>query len=92
MTTSTRLAVAVEHDRGAELLVRAHAPAERVGKRLRERDGVALDRDVHVEALLAEQDVAHGAADEVDALERLRHGGDRVEDRLQPLEPPRARP
>ena len=50
----------------------AHAAAELVGERLRERDRVALDRDVDVEAPLAEQDVAHGAADEVDALERLR--------------------
>ena len=81
------LVIAVEDDRRPELLVRAHAAAERVGQRLRERDRIALDCDVDVEAALAEQDVADGSADEVDALERLGHGGDRLEHGLQALEP-----
>ena len=51
-----------------------------------ELDRVALDRDVDVEAALAEQDVADGSADEVDALVALAGGGDRLEGRLQPAE------
>ena len=53
---------------------------QRAGERPGERDPVALDGDVDVEALLAEQDVAYGAADEVDALEGLADGLDRLED------------
>ena len=81
------LVLAVEDDRRAELVMRAHTPAERVRQRLRKCDRVALDGDVDVEAALAEQDVAHRPADEVDAFVRLRDGGHRLEDRLQPLEP-----
>ena len=54
---------------GAELLVRHDPPAQLLGEGARERDAVALDRDVEVEPRLAQQDVAHGAADEVDAVE-----------------------
>jgi len=67
---------------------RAHAAAERVCEGLRERDRIALDRNVHVEAPFAEEDVPHGAADEVDAFERLGDRGDRFEDGLQPLQSP----
>ena len=63
-------------------------PPSCVGEGLREGDRVAFDGDVDVEAPLAEQDVAHGAADEVDPLERLGDRGDRFEHLLQPLEPP----
>ena len=72
-------AVAVEHDRCAELRVRPHAAVERFCERLRELDGVALDGDVDVEALLAEKDVADRPADEVDALVALADGRDRLE-------------
>src|SRR5215211_2517231 len=61
------LVVAVHHYGRAELAVGPHASAEAVGDGARERDCVALHRDVDVEVRLAEQDVAHGAADEVDA-------------------------
>jgi len=79
-------AVAVEHDRSAELLVRPHPAVERVGERLSERDRVALDRDVDVEAALAEQDVAHRSTDEVDTLVRLADRGDCLEDGSEALE------
>ena len=52
------LAVAVRDDRRAEPLVRRRAAAERSRERVGERDRVALDGDVDVEALLAEQEVA----------------------------------
>ena len=45
-----------------------------------EGDRVALDRDVDVEALLAEQDVPDRSADEVDALGEIRERRDRVDD------------
>jgi hypothetical protein len=80
------LAGAVEDDGGAEALVRVRAAAERLRERLAERDRVALDGDVDVEAALSEQDVAYRAADQVDALVPLGHGGDGVESRPQPLE------
>ena len=80
------LAVAVR-DRGrAELLMRANVAAERLREQVAERDGITLDRDVDVEPGLAEQDVAHGAADEVDALGPLAERGDRLRDRREPLE------
>ena len=82
------LPVAVEHDGGAELLVRAHAAAELLRDRPRQRDCVALDGDVHVEAVLAEQDVPDGPADEVDAVDRVARGGDGVEHRREPLQAP----
>ena len=62
-------------DRGTELAVRPAAAAELRGQRPRELDRVALDRDVDVEVRPAEQDVADGAADEVDAGVRLRRPG-----------------
>ncbi len=79
--------LAVEDDGGAELVVGAHTPAERVGQGLRERDRVPFDGDVDVEAALPEQDVAHRPPDEVDALVGLGDGRDGLEDRLQALEP-----
>jgi hypothetical protein len=66
--------------------VRTDASAEGAADQPGERDRIALDGDVDVEALLAEQDVPDGAADEVDALDRLARRGDPVEDRAQPLE------
>ena len=72
-------AIAVAHRRGAEALVR-HARAARDQPR-RERVDVALDDDVELARLAAEQQVAHGAADEVHAL----HARGRVE------QPPAAR-
>src|SRR5205823_15049525 len=80
------LAVPVDDDRGAELLVRTHATAQRVGERLCERNRVALDRDIDVEAALSEQDVTHSPTDEIHALEVAAQGGDGLEDRLEPLQ------
>ena len=57
------------------------APAERARQLARERDRVALDHHVEVEALLAEQHVAHRAAHEVHALVG---GGDRLRSRAAP--------
>ena len=62
------LVVAVLHDRRPEPLVRRRAAFESLRERVRKGDRVSLDGDVHVEALLAEEDVANRAADEVDAL------------------------
>src|SRR3989304_4399978 len=71
------------HERGPDLPVR-HAPsAERLRERTAERDPLPLDRDVEVEALLAEEDVPDGAAHEVDAVERLADGLDRLEHALE---------
>ena len=83
------LVVAVEDDRGSELLVRADASVELLRDRACERDRVPFDDDVDVEVPLAEQDVADGSADEVDALVGLVDGDDRVErgrDALRELE------
>ena len=77
----------VEHDGRAEFLVRPHATVERLRESRRQLDRVALDGDVDVEALLREQDVAHGAPDEVDALVALAECGDRLEGRGELLEP-----
>src|SRR5205814_215337 len=74
------LAVPVDDDRGAELLVRTYAAAQRVGERLCERNRVALDRDIDVEAALSEEDVPHSPADEIHALEVAAQGGDGLED------------
>ena len=66
--------VARQHDdRGPELRVRAHAAAEALGQRAGELDAVALDGDVDVLQAVLEQQVAHGAADQVGAAEA---GGD----------------
>ncbi len=80
------LGVAVRDRGGAELLVRPDAPSERLREPAAERDRVALDRDVDVEPRLAEQDVAHGAADEIHALRPLAERRDRLGDRREPLE------
>ena len=77
------LAVAVRHDRRPEPPMRRRASAEGLRERVRERDRVALDGDVDVEALLAEEDVADRAADEVDALRPIAEARDRVGDALQ---------
>ena len=66
--------VAGDHDRGAELLVRDGPAAERRRERAAERDAVPLDGDVEIEGRLVQEDVADGAADEVDALERAGRG------------------
>ena len=81
------LVVSVEDDRGAELLVHPGAAVERVGQGAGQRDRIALDGDVDVEVGLAEQDVAHGPADQVDAVVALADRGDGIEDRRQVLEP-----
>ena len=65
-------AVDALHDRGLEALVRVARDAELAGQQARELDRVALHHQVEVEALLAQQHVAHRAADQVDALERRR--------------------
>ena len=59
--------VAGQHHRGVELLVRVHAAVQRRGKALGEGDAVALEGEVDVEAGLLQQQVANGAAHEVDA-------------------------
>ncbi len=69
-----------------EACSRPHAPAKRVCEGLSERDRVALDGDVDVEAPLAEQDVSHCPSDQVDALVRLAERGHGLEHRRQPLE------
>ena len=71
--------VAVLDDRGAELLVRRVAPAERFREGAPEPDRIAFHRDVDVEALGSEEDVPHGAADEVDAVDRALEVRDRRE-------------
>ena len=55
-------------------------PAERLGERVGECDRVALDGDVDVEALFAEEDVADRAADEVDPVGALAQLRDRIGD------------
>ena len=60
------LAVAVADDRGPELSMRRDSTPERGRERVRELDGIAFDRDVDVEALLLEENVANRPADEVD--------------------------
>ena len=62
------LVLAVGNDGGAELVVRRRPAAEHLRERVRERDRVALDGDVDVEALLAQEDVPDRAAHEVDAV------------------------
>ena len=66
--------VSVEDDGSAEGAVRADAPVELLRKVVGQGDRVPFDDDVDVEVRLAEQDVAHRAADEV-------HAGVRVADR-----------
>ncbi len=81
------LLVAVENNGGAELPMRAYAAAESVCEREGELDRIALDRDVDVEALLPQEDVANGAADEIDAVRVLADGADRFEGRCEPSQP-----
>ena len=72
LATSTRtsrpLAPTPFDDRGVELLVRMAVSAERARQLASEGDRVTLDHHVEIEALLAEQHVAHGAADQVHAV------------------------
>ena len=77
------LTVAVEDDGGAELLVLARATVELARDPPRKCDRIALDGDVDVEALLAEEDVPHGAADEIDAFHALARRGNRAEGPLE---------
>src|SRR5581483_11989970 len=72
-------AVGEADDGGAEAAVTRDLAAQPAG----ERDRVSLDGDVHVEARASEEDVADGAADEVEPLaagerERPELVGDRV--------------
>ncbi len=78
------LAVAVRHDRRPELPVRRRATPEGSRKCVRELDRVALDGDVDVEALLAEEDVPNRPAHEVDAVGAIRESTDRLEHCRQP--------
>ena len=73
------LLFAVDHDRGSELPMRAGTALELLRQSVGQRDRIALDDDVHVEVRLAEQDVSHRAADEVDPVVPLAHGHDRVQ-------------
>jgi hypothetical protein len=59
--------VAGQHHRGVELLVRVHAAVQRSRKALGEGDAVALVGEIDVEAGLLKEQVAHGAAHEVEA-------------------------
>ena len=59
-------------------------PAQRPRERVCEGDGIAFDRDVDVEALLSEEDVADGSADEVDTGGVLAQGGDGLDDLAEP--------
>ena len=74
----------VDDDCRAELVVRDDAAAQRLRQCPAERDAVALDGDVDVEARLVHEQVANRPADEVDALEALPHRLDGLEDALQP--------
>ena len=67
------LALAVVDDRRPELSVGVTPPAELARESASELDRVALDGNVDVEVRAAEQDVAHGAPNEVDAVVRLRY-------------------
>ena len=80
------VALPVEDDRRAELPVRRDAASERCGERARELDRIAFDRDVDVEPLLAEKDVADGAADEVDGLGAIAERRHRIEQHTQALD------
>ena len=62
------------------------AAAQRGRERASEGDRVTLDRDVDVEALLAEKDVAKRSAHEIDALGAVTQRGDCFDDRLQLVE------
>ena len=59
------------------------AAAEHAGERLAEGDPVAFHGDVDVEVRLTHEHVAHRAADEVDAVERLADRLHGLEDRLE---------
>jgi hypothetical protein len=63
--------------RGAEALVRRDPGAERLAEAAGEREGVALDDEVHVRAVrAAEQRIAHGAPDHAHgAVEERRQAG-----------------
>ena len=80
-----RPAVGAGHDddRGAELLVRAHVALEPPGERARDGDAVAFDGDVEVDVPLSQQQVAHGAADEVHPARLRGHGLDLLEELVE---------
>ncbi len=61
-------------------------PPSAAGERARELDRIAFDRDVDVEPLLAEKDVADGAADEVDGLGAIAERRHRIEQHTQALD------
>ena len=77
------LSVPERHDRRAEPLVGRCATAEHSCERVGERDRISVHGDVDVEALLAEEEVADRAADEVDAVSALAQLRDRVGDAAQ---------
>ncbi len=81
-------AVAVADDCRSERTMGDDRALEGRGQTSSELDPVALDGDVDVEALLAEQDVAHRSADEVDAALGSGHIGDRPADRREPIQRP----
>ena len=58
-------------------------PSSFFGKLVRQSDRVPFDDDVDVEVRLAEQNVAHRAADEVHAVIRVADGRDRVQHRRE---------
>ena len=60
-----------QHHRRAELLVHVHPAVQPGGQGAGGCDAVALDGDIDVERRLAEQDVAHGTAHQVDAVVAL---------------------
>ena len=59
------------------------SPAQRAGECVGKRDRISLHGDVDVEALLAEEEVADRASDEVDAVGALAQLTDRIGDAAQ---------
>ena len=64
-----------------------HATLQRGRERTRQLDRIAVDRDVDVEALLSEEDVADGSSHEVDAARTIPERRHRVCERTKPLLP-----
>ena len=72
-------AALVDDDRSPEAVVGTTRPPRAPASASPERDAVALDGDVNVEARLVHEHVANGSADEVHALEGLAYGLNRLE-------------
>ena len=79
------LAVAVRDDRRPESSMWRRTTIEGIGQGVCESDRVTFDRDVDVEARLAEKDVANRAADEIHALGAVAENRHRICDAPQPL-------